>query len=166
MASLGWVDMVLLGVLVLSVAVGLWRGLVFELMSLAGWVVAYVLASVYTPEVSGYVPVGEPGSPLNQGTAFVVAFIGALVVWSLLARVVRLVIRATPLTVIDRVLGAGFGVLRGVVVLLAVATVIALTPVARSPEWTASHGAAWLGVALQSLKPMLPADVARHLPAA
>ncbi|HSW07243.1 CvpA family protein [Aquabacterium sp.] len=166
MAALGWVDMVLLGVLLLSVIVGLWRGLVFELMSLVGWVVAYVLANVYTPEMSGYVRIGEPGSALNQGAAFVVAFILVLVVWSLLARLLRLVIHATPLTFIDRVLGAGFGVLRGVVLLLVAATLIAFTPAARSPEWTASQGAVWLGVALQGLKPMLPAEVARHLPAA
>ena len=44
MPGLGWVDGVLLAVLVVSLLVGLWRGLVFELMSLLGWVVAYVAA--------------------------------------------------------------------------------------------------------------------------
>lgn len=166
MAALGWVDMVLLGVLLLSVIVGLWRGLVFELMSLIGWVVAYVLAQVYTPEVAGYLPIGERGSALNHGAAFAVVFVAVLVVWSLLARLLRLLIHATPLTLIDRALGAGFGLLRGLVLLLAMATVVAFTPAARSPGWAASQGAAWLGVALQGLKPVLPPEVARHLPSA
>ena len=166
MSELGWVDISLLAVLVVSVIVGLWRGLVFELMSLLGWVVAYVLAQIYTPEVSSYLPIGERGSTMNYAASFALAFIVVLLVWSLLARLVRLLIHATPLTVIDRALGAGFGLLRGLVLLLAVATVITFTPARQSPGWTASRGAAWLHVALQGLKPVLPPEVARHLPAA
>ena len=49
--------------------------------------------------------------------------------------------------------------------LLALATVVAFTPAARSQPWQDSQGAAWLRVALQGIKPVLPADVARHLPA-
>ena len=64
----------------------------------------------------------------------------------------------------DRVLGAGFGALRGVIVLLVIATVVALTPAARAPAWRTSHGAAWLAVMLQELKPVLPNEVAQHLP--
>lgn len=166
MSELGWVDITLLAVLLVSVIVGLWRGLVFELMSLMGWVVAYVLAQVYTPEVTGYLPIGERGSALNYAAAFAVSFIAVLIVWSLLARLVRLLIHATPLTVIDRALGAGFGLLRGLVLLLVVATIVALTSARQSAGWTASRGAAWLNVALQGLKPVLPPEVARHLPAA
>jgi membrane protein required for colicin V production len=83
-----------------------------------------------------------------------------------LARLLRLLIHATPLTVPDRVLGAGFGLLRGVLLLLVVATLIAFLPsVQRSAAWSQSQGAAWLGLTLQGLKPLLPSEVARHLPA-
>ena len=132
MPALGWIDWSLLAVLCVSVAVGLWRGLVFELMSLAGWLVAYVLAQMFSPEVAQRLPFGTPGSALQQGAAFVITFILALIVWSLLARLARMLIQATPLTVIDRLMGALFGLLRGLVLLLAVATVVAFTPVARS----------------------------------
>jgi membrane protein required for colicin V production len=166
LSALGWVDLTLLGVLLLSVAVGLWRGFVFELMSLVGWLVAWVLAQAYTPEVSVHVRVGEPGSALNHGVSFALTFLVVLLAWMLLARLLRLLIQATPLTVLDRVLGGGFGLLRGLVLLLVVATLVALTPASRSPDWRASRGAAALGVALQGLKPVLPAELARHLPAA
>ena len=49
--TLGWVDWTLLAVLALSVAVGLWRGLVFELMSLVGWFAAYLAAQWGSPSV-------------------------------------------------------------------------------------------------------------------
>ena len=154
----------LLAVLGLSVLIGLWRGLVFELMSLVGWVVAYVTAHLYSPQVAAQVPIGSPGSVLQQGAAFVVTFLVVLIAWSLLARLLRSVIRATPLTLIDRLLGAGFGALRGAVLLLVLATVVAFTPARQSLAWQDSQGAAWLVAALSGLKPMLPAEVVRHLP--
>ncbi|NRF70806.1 CvpA family protein [Aquincola sp. S2] len=165
MPTLGWIDWSLLAVLTLSVLIGLWRGLVFELMSLLGWVVAYIVAQAFSPALGTYIPIGTPGSALHQGVAFAITFVLALVVWSLLARLVRLVIHATPLTLPDRALGGAFGLLRGVVLLLVVATLVTFTPAARSAAWTDSKGAAWLGSLLKGLKPVLPAEIVRHLPA-
>jgi membrane protein required for colicin V production len=162
--ALGWVDWSLLSVLAFSVLVGLWRGLVFELMSLVGWVVAYVVAQIFSPQAAVYLPIGAPGTALHQGLAFVLTFVGMLIAWSLLAKLVRMGLHATPLTLIDRLLGAGFGLLRGSALLLVLATIVAFTPVLRSPPWQASQGAAWLGQVLLWLKPLLPAEMARHLP--
>lgn len=163
--ALGWVDWMLVAALALSVAVGLWRGLVFEVLSLLGWVAAYVAAQAFAAVVAPMLPVGNPGSAINQGAAFAVVFIVALVAWALASRLLRRVLHATPLQAIDRVLGAGFGLLRGAVLLLAVATVVALTPAARAPAWQDSRGAAWLGALLQGLKPVLPESLVQHLPA-
>ena len=148
----------------LSVLVGLVRGLVFELMSLVGWAVAYFAAQVFSPQVAVHVPIGTPGSALHQGAAYAVTFVAVLVVWAVLARLLRLLIRATPLTVIDRLLGAVFGGLRGFLLLLVVATGVSFTPAQRSQAWQDSTGAAWLGQVITVLKPFLPAEVARHLP--
>lgn len=163
-ASVGWVDWMLLFVVLLSLVVGLWRGLVFEVLSLLGWVAAYVAAQAFAPQVAPYLPVGEAGSGIQAAAAFAVTFIGAMIVWMIAARLVRMLIHLTPLTVFDRVLGAGFGLLRGVLVLLVVATVVAMTPAVRAPAWQGSTGAAWLSVMLDGLKPVLPPEVGRHLP--
>jgi membrane protein required for colicin V production len=163
--ALGWVDWALLGVLALSAMVGLWRGLVFEVLSLMGWLAAYIAAQLLSPALAVYLPIGTPGGALNHAAAFAVAFVVALIVWTLLSRLLRLLIHATPLQVIDRVLGGGFGLLRGAVLLLAVATVVSMTPMGHSPAWQHSQGAAWLGVALQGLRPVLPDNLVRHLPA-
>jgi membrane protein required for colicin V production len=158
------VDWALLAVLLISVVVGLWRGLAFEVLSLVGWVVAFVAAQALAPTVAAYVPVGAPGSALNHGVAFLGVFVLALVLWALASRLVRLLIHATPLQPVDRMLGGAFGLARGAVLLLAVATVVMLTPAQRSLAWQHSQGAAWLGVMLQGLKPVLPEVIARQLP--
>jgi membrane protein required for colicin V production len=141
------------------------RGFVFEVMSLAGWLVAWFAAQWLAPQAAVYVPIGTPGSTLNFAAAFVACFLAAIVVWGLLSKLVRLLIQATPLSIPDRLLGAGFGLVRGAVLLLAVATTVALTPAAKSPSWQASHGARWLEIARHGLMPLLPADVARRFPA-
>jgi len=165
MDALGWVDLALLGVLLLSLLIGLWRGFVLEVLALLGWVAAYFAAHALAPGWARHVPVGEADSSLNFAATFVLAFIAVLVGWGLASRVLRLLINATPLRGADRVLGAAFGLLRGVVLLLALSTLVALTPAATSPEWHRSHGAQWLTVARQGLKPLLPPDIAQFLPA-
>ncbi len=162
--ALGWVDWTLLAILALSVVAGLWRGLVFELMSLVGWVVAYLVAQAYAASVAAQLPFGTPGSATQQAAGLAITFIAVLMAWTLLARLVRMALHATPLTLLDRTLGAGFGLLRGSLVLLVLANVVAFTPAARSQPWQQSRGAAWLAVALQGLKPVLPAELGRYLP--
>lgn len=164
MGGWGWVDITLAVVLLASVLVGLVRGLVFEILSLAGWVVAYVAGQWLAPHAAPHVGIGAPGSTLNVGAAFLIVFIVVLLAWSLCARLVKLLVHATPLSMPDRVLGAGFGALRGLVVLLVLATVVAMTPAVRSAAWQGSQGAGWLSIALAQVRPMLPSGVAQHLP--
>ena len=165
MAALGWVDLALLGALVLSMLIGLWRGLLLEVLALAGWVVAWFGAHWLAPQWAPHLPVGDPGSSLRAAVAFVAAFVAVLIGCGIAARLLRLLLQATPMRGVDRLLGGAFGLLRGVVLLLVITAVVALTPAASAPEWHASRGAQWLGTALQGLKPLLPPDVARHLPA-
>ena len=92
--SLGWLDWLILVVGLASIVIGLARGFVFECLSLAGWVVAWFGAQWAAPSLAPHLPVGTPGGGLNHGVAFVGAFVLALVVWALLARLVRLAIHA------------------------------------------------------------------------
>ena len=160
-----WVDIVLASVLALSVIVGLVRGFVFEVLSLLGWFAAYFAAHWLAPEASPHIPVGKPGSGMNHAAAFAAVFVAALIVWALGSRLIRLLIHATPLSLPDRLLGAVFGLLRGLVLLLAAATVISITPLVKSPAWQASQGAQWLHAALSGLRPVLPPQLLQHLPA-
>lgn len=160
-----WVDLAMLGLLALSIVGGLLRGLVFELLSLAGWVAAFLLAQQAAPLVAPHLPSVVPDGAPRTAAAFASAFVAALVLWALLARLVHVVVRASPLDALDRVFGAAFGALRGTVVLLAVATVVGLTPLRNSAAWRASQGAVWLNDGLHAVRPLLPAGLSRHLPA-
>jgi membrane protein required for colicin V production len=166
MAGIGAVDLGMLAVMLLSMIVGLVRGLVFEVLSLAGWVVAYFAAQWFAADLAPYLPIGQPDSLARHMVAMALLFIGVLIAWTLLARLARMVLHATPLTLIDRVGGGAFGLLRGALLLLVLTTVVQVSPAAQSSFWQASVGAAWLQSGVHVIRPLLPAEMGRWLPAA
>ncbi|MGM9515741.1 CvpA family protein [Roseateles sp. DB2] len=162
---MSWVDLSLLTVLGLSVAVGLWRGLVYEVLALAGWLVAYLLSPWLAPMLQGMLPEGRLGPALSHAAGLVLAFVAILVVWSLVAKLVRALIQASPLSWLDRLGGGGFGALRGLFIGLLVALLVGMTPLAQSEPWQDSALAPWLRSGLRVLHPMLPESVNKFIPA-
>jgi membrane protein required for colicin V production len=160
--DIGWVDIGFAIFLLLSIGVGLMRGFVFELLSLAGWFVAYFAALWLTPAFQSHVHLGDTGSALNYAVTFACVFFVSLLIWSLVARLVRAMIRATPLSPFDRLLGAGFGLMRGLVVLLIVALVVSISPLSQSTAWRRSEGAVLLTAALQELRPLFWNETTQH----
>ena len=154
--ALGWVDAALLGAIVLSALIGLFRGLTFELLSLAGWFAAWFAGLWLGPVLAEHLPIGEPGSTLNSVAAFACAFVLVLLLWGLAARGIARFVRATPLKPLDRLLGACFGVARGVLVLLALTVMLTYTPLGRASAWQESHGAAWLEELLREVLAVVP----------
>ena len=161
MATLDWV---FAAILLLSMVLGLWRGLVFEVLSLAGWLASFVLAQWWAPAVAEWLPLGQWSPPLRYAAGFVVVLIGSLVVAALLARLARKLIEAVGLRPIDRILGAAFGLLRGFVIVLAVAVVAQMTPLRDMQVWSESVGAQAAAQALKALKPILPERFGQYLP--
>lgn len=160
---MAWVDLLLLSLLLLSVLVGLWRGLVYEVMAIAGWVVAYFACSPLAPMLLPLLPQGRLDPALMQGLSLLLAFMLVLLLWGLAAKLLRSLIHATPLSVPDRLLGAGFGVLRAVLLGLLIVLGVSMTPASRTEAWQASALAPWLQAALQGLSPMLPADMLKFI---
>lgn len=157
------VDWILLGVLVFSMAVGAWRGLVFEVLSLIGWVVSFYLAQWYAPQLAVVLDVQSLSDPLRHAAAFLLIFVAALFASGLLAYAIKKLVTSIGLRPIDRVLGAMFGAARGVVLLLAATLVVEMTPLRSSEWWTASEGARSLSATLAVLKPLLPEPFAKYL---
>ena len=163
LASVTTIDWVLLAVLVLSLLVGLWRGLVFEVLSVLGWVAAFFLAHWFAPDVAAMLPMSSATQSIRYAAAFVLTFIVAVFVAGLLASLVRKMVAAVGLRPVDRLLGGIFGLVRGLVLLLAVAVAIDMTPLNDSPWWKESTGAPVLSAALKGLKPALPEKFSRYL---
>ena len=155
------IDWILAALLLLSALVGLWRGLIFEVLSLLGWIAAFFVARWLAPTVGAYLPLQGLSDPLRYAAAFALTFILAVLLAGLLAALVRKLVSAVGLRPVDRLMGAAFGALRGVVVLLAVALVVDLTPFKRSEAWQQSLLAPVLALALGGLKSAWPDSLGR-----
>ena len=163
MGGLGWIDWAMIAIVALSALLGIVRGLTREVLSVLGWVAAFLAAQAFCTRVAREVPVGEPGSGLNIAVAFVLVLLAALIAWSIGSWLVSKAVKASVLNPVDRTLGGVFGLARGFLLVLLMATITTLTPLCEQPAWRASHGAAGLQYVLTELKPLLPASVARHL---
>jgi membrane protein required for colicin V production len=157
-------DWIFLGVLFISMVVGAWRGLVFEVISVLSWIAAFVLAQWFAPMVSQWLPIAGASEAIRYAAGFVLVFIAAIFLGGLIAFLTKKLIAAVGLRPADRLLGAAFGVVRGIIVLLALTVVVGMTPMKSAPMWQESMGAHIASVALTGLKPVLPQEFGKYLP--
>ena len=164
MQTLSAVDWILLAVLGLSLLLGLWRGIVQEVLSLVGWVAAFYVSQMYAPMAAAWLPMEGSSQMLRYAAGFVVVFVAVLIATVLVSWVVKKLVSAVGLGPLDRLLGSLFGLMRGVVILLAVTVFVGMTPMRDTEAWKQAQGAQWLQQFLHVLKPVLPADFGKYLP--
>jgi membrane protein required for colicin V production len=163
MQTLESLDWILLAVLGFSMLLGLMRGIVQEVLSLAGWVAAFYLAQYYAPSMAQWLPMQGSSEILRFAAGFVVVFVGVLIAQALITGVIKKMLSVVGLGLIDRLLGSLFGALRGIVILLAVTLLVGMTPMRESEAWQQSQGSKWLRALLHVFKPALPADFGKYI---
>ena len=161
MSELDWIFLI---VLLVSLALGAWRGFVYEVMSVLSWLLAFFLAQWLGTDVGQYLPMGGVSDVLRFAAGFVLVFVVVALAGGWLVWLLTKLVKKSGLQRVDRVLGAGFGVLRGLILLLAAAVVMEMTPMKTSVWWRASKAAGISASALEWLKPVLPKVVAKYLP--
>ena len=152
-------DWILATALALSLLLGAWRGLVYEVLSVAGWVAAFIAAQVYAGVASAQLPLQGLSASLRYACGFALVFISTAFAAGLVAWLVKKLIESVGLRPVDRTLGAAFGLLRGVVILLAATVVVGMTPLKSNAMWQESVGAGVLTALLRGLLPILPVEL-------
>ena len=156
-------DWICLAVVLGSLLLGAWRGLLYEALSVAGWVAAYVVARWAAEWVGRALPMGEAPVEWRFAAGFVLVFIVVAFAGGMLAWAVRGAARALGMRPVDRLLGAVFGVLRGALLLLVLAAAIQLAGQGGEPWWRESASGPWLNQALAQLRPILPPALGQYL---
>jgi membrane protein required for colicin V production len=158
-------DWILLGVLLASMVVGLWRGLVYEVLSLAGWVAAFFVAQWWASDAIAWLPfINSAPASVQYAVAFALVFIVTVFTAGLVSWLIKKLVESVGLRPIDRALGGLFGLARGVVLLLVLAVLMQLTHMAQETWWAHAEGPVWLDRMLRGLKPLLPPSFVEFLP--
>lgn len=160
---MNWLDGIILGILALSVLIGLMRGLVAELLSLITWIAAFWVAAVFGPNVAALFEHSISLPIARIGLGYAICFFGILLLGALVRFAARRLIWSTGLTGIDRLLGVLFGFVRGALVVTIVVFLVGLTAVTRESWWQQSVLLPQFQVAAAWLGQNIPASVGDHL---
>lgn len=135
---MNWLDFTILAIIAISALISLVRGFVKEAISLVIWIGAFVIARTFYPQLANFLTqIQDP--MIKNGTAIAILFVATLIVGALINYVIAQLVKATGLSGSDRVLGAVFGVLRGVLVVSALLFFIdTFTPFSDATWWQES----------------------------
>lgn len=155
------VDWVLIGLMLLSGALGFWRGVVKEFFALLAWVLGFVVCSRYAFEWSRELPLPVWAQAMREAVAWVLIFLLVMLVMALIGSVMKRLLSLAGLGLADRLLGTVFGLARAAIMWLAIAVLVGLTPWRQAEVWVNSQVAQSVHQLLVYLKPVLPAPLER-----
>lgn len=156
-------DYLVLFVLISSVIISTLRGLVKEILSLLGWVVAFVVANMYGARLAPMLPDLVPGVTARLIAAFVILFLGVRVLMGLLSLAIGALITASGLSLADRGLGGLFGLARGIVIVLAAVILCGMTTIPQQDFWRNALLSPMAETGARTVKPFLPGALAQHV---
>lgn len=117
-------DWVVVVILTLSALLSLWRGFAREAISLVSWIAAFIAANLLAmtcADIIGDLIANRTGRYI---VAWVLVFVIVLVAGSVLARLFAKLVKVSGLSVLDRMLGMVFGLLRGALIVMALVFVV------------------------------------------
>jgi len=145
-----------------SLLLGMWRGVVGEIIALVAWILAFLAARAWGAELAlWFSAIADPALRIVAG--WVAVFVIVLIAMALLRMVVQGLLKALGMTVTDRLLGVMFGVARGLVIVLAFVAVGGMTSLPKEKWWSEAYFAAPLETAVLASRPWLPTDVAKRI---
>lgn len=138
----------------LSIAFGIWRGLIRTVFALLGWVAALLAIPLLGP-----VAVDSMGLVDYAWVAYVLVFVAVWIIVRLIGRVLARGARSAGLAGVDRLLGGAIGVARAVLIIGVIVVAAKVSGANESASWKLSFTRPLLEYILTTLEPYLPEKV-------
>ena len=156
-------DWVLVSALLISILIGVIRGFTREVLGLASWLVALAAALILAPAVAPMLE-GKISVPsLRIAASYAIVFVVGLVIGGIVTAIVSSLVRKSPLSGVDRMVGGGFGAVRGVLIAVMMVWLVGMTPARQDPWWGQSLFVGRLEWLAQAFDKAMPADWANRL---
>jgi len=157
-----WIDWVVVTVVSASIILSVVRGLVKEVASLAVWVVAVVGASRLAHFPAELLPPWL-SAPLQQTVGFLIVLVLILIIGKLITMALKELVSAAGVGTLDRILGTGFGLARGGLIVIVLSVLAAMTSLPTQPAWKTAKTRSFLELGIRTAAPWLPASVGDRL---
>lgn len=158
-----WIDWVLLAALVVSVLIGILRGFTREVLGLGTWILAIAAALVFGPAAADQLETTISVPSLRIAAGYGLVFFLGLLAGSIVTAIVSRVVRHSPLSGVDRTIGGGFGLLRGVLLAVVMVWLVGMTPARQDPWWSESMFVGKLEWLAQGFRQWMPEDWEKRL---
>jgi len=155
---MAWIDLVIIGIIVLSALISLIRGFVKESISLVTWVVAGLLALRYYGPMADLLEPFINSVTLRQWVGGGILFVATLVVGAIINFIVSQLVSRTGLSGTDKTLGVVFGGARGVLIVTMIVLLASLTPMPEASWWQDSLMIEFFQQLAEWVKCVIPAD--------
>jgi membrane protein required for colicin V production len=156
-------DYAVLLILAASIVVSVLRGLVREILSLIGWIAAFVVASLFAEDVAQLMAATLDPKGIGLVAGFMIVLVGMALVSAIVSWGIMKAIAAAGMSLADRGLGGLFGLGRGLIIVVALAIVCGMTPVPQQPFWKQAMFSPLVETMVETVRPFLPAEVASRV---
>jgi membrane protein required for colicin V production len=156
-------DYSVFAILVLSILLSMVRGVVREILSLAGWVVAFMVANSFAAGFAPLLPSSISGESLRLLLAFAALFLSSLLAMGLITMLISALVKTVGLGFADRFMGSLFGFARGLLVVLLMVLAAGFTALPQEPFWKKAVLSKPLEMAAMMVIPWLPRDLSKRI---
>jgi membrane protein required for colicin V production len=132
------IDWVILAAVVISALISIKRGFVKEMLSLASWLAAFVIARIFSGHLEVLLVQWIETPSARYGAAFGILFATTLIIGAMINNLVAELVKVTGLAGTDRLFGVVFGVTRGLILVMAAIYGLQMTPLSKDPWWQES----------------------------
>ncbi len=153
-------DYAILAILLVSIVVSVLRGLVREILSLVGWIAAFVVASLFAEQFAAMLVMLPAHPVLRLVVAFLLLLLGVALLMAMVNWGIMRGIQAAGMQLADRGLGGLFGLARGLVIVAALVIVGGMTKLPEMDFWKDAMFSPLAQAAVLTIKPWLPASIA------
>lgn len=157
---MSWLDLVIIGIILVSTLISLVRGFVKESISLSSWILAGFIAFRYFPALSEVLLPYLDSPTIRTGTAFSVLFVCTLIIGAIVNFMASQMVSKTGLSGTDKALGMVFGAGRGVLIVTMLVLLAGLTTMPAETWWQESTMIEYFTNIANWLKDILPQDIA------
>lgn len=136
---LNWADWAIIAIVTISGLFSLRGGFIKEALSLITWVAAFIVARLFAPSLSTLLEDFLQTPSVRIGAAFILLFVATLMVGAVINNLIAMLVQATGLSSTDRILGVGFGIIRGGLIIVVITALLVRSPVVQDSWWNESQ---------------------------
>jgi membrane protein required for colicin V production len=156
-------DYAVIFVMLVSISVGIVRGAIREVINIAGWVAAFILAHAFSGTLAPYFADWMTEPVYRMALAWLALFLAVLVLSSMIASLTSELVRKLGLSSLDRLVGALIGLLRAALLLLVMTLLAGMTKFPQTSMWKNAATMPWLEMAALHARAFLPDSIAARI---